>query len=109
MSDYYIQLSVQILRICEKRREYNGGMMKIEEVMRIYNANYPSNQISFQDVIQSVNTIAKLGTGCSIVNNKYISTVPFELSNDQLLLLKYAEGVVSKVDWSERIREQSDR
>lgn len=97
-SDFYNQLSVQILRICEKQREYNGGLMKVDEIVTIFNRSYPGNQITREDVFKSVDTLSKLGTGCKIVNNQYVSTVPFDLSQDQVILIKMAEnaGYVSK-------------
>jgi len=45
-SDFYNQISVQILRICEKQREFNGGLMKIDELVKIFNSNYPKNPIT---------------------------------------------------------------
>ncbi len=97
-SDFYNQLSVQILRICEKQRELNGGLMKIDELVKIFNANYPNNQITKEDVFKSVESLSKLGTGCKVINGMYISTVPFELSQDQMILMRLAEqtGYVSK-------------
>jgi ESCRT-II complex subunit VPS22 len=96
-SDFYNQLSVQILRICEKQREYNGGLMRVDDLIKIFNTIYPSNQITRDDVFKSVETLTKLGTGCKVINETYISTVPFELSQDQMLLMKFAEqpGFVS--------------
>lgn len=97
-SDFYNQLSVQILRICEKQRELNGGLMRIDELVKIFNSNYPGNQITKEDVFKSVESLSKLGTGCKVVNNIYISTVPFELSQDQMVLIRLAEqkGFVNK-------------
>jgi len=48
-------------------------------------------------VFKAVGKISVLGTGCAILNKEYISTVPFELSSDQILLIKMAEksGYVS--------------
>lgn len=91
LGDFYNQLSVQILRICEKQRELNGGLMKIDELVKIFNLNYPKNQITKEDVFKSVNNLSKLGTGCKVINSVYISTVPFELSQDQIILMKFAE------------------
>lgn len=102
LGDFYNQISVQILRICEKQREFNGGLMKVDELVKIFNSNYPKNQITCDDVFKSVNTLSKLGTGCKIVNNTYISTVPFELSNDQMLLIGFADKVCINtltIDW----------
>lgn len=96
-SDFYNQLSVQVLRICEKQREYNGGLMRVDDLIRIFNTSYPTNQITREDVFKSVETLSKLGTGCKVVNGSYISTVPFELSQDQMMLIRLAEqsGYVS--------------
>jgi hypothetical protein len=92
LGDFYNQISVQILRICEKQRELNGGLMRIDELVKIFNANYPKNQIEKDDVVKAVNSLHRLGTGCSLVG-EFISTVPFELSNDQMLLISFAEKV----------------
>lgn len=91
-SDFYNQLSVQILRICEKQRELNGGLMRIDELVKIFNMSYPNNQITKEDVFKSVESLSKLGTGCKVINGVYISTVPFELSQDQMILMKLAEA-----------------
>ena len=56
--------------------------MKIDELIKIYNANYPKNHIDRDDVLKAVSSLSKLGTGCKIVAERYISTVPFELSSD---------------------------
>ena len=41
--------------------------------------------------MKAVQNIEVLGNGCKIVDNTYVSTVPFELSNDQVFLMKLAE------------------
>lgn len=92
LGDFYNQISIQILRICEKTKDINGGLLKIEDLISIFNRTYPSNQIDKNDVIKAVQNIEQLGNGCKIVDNNYISTVPFELSNDQVSLMKMAEG-----------------
>lgn len=91
LGDFYNQISIQILRICEKTKDLNGGLMKIKELVKIFNRTYPSNQIDANDVIKAVGNIEKLGNGCKIIKGGYISTVPFELSNDQVLLMGMAE------------------
>lgn len=97
LGDFYNQISIQILRICEKTKDLNGGLMKINELVSIFNRTYPNNQIDASDVIKAVENIEKLGNGCKIIKGGYISTVPFELSNDQVLLMGMSEttGYVS--------------
>jgi len=46
LGDFYNQITIQILRICEKSKSINGGLMKIEELLQIFNRTYPSNQIT---------------------------------------------------------------
>jgi len=98
LGDFYNQISIQILRICEKTKDLNGGLLKIDELISIFNRTYPNNQIDRNDVIKAVENVEKLGNGCKIIDNKYISTVPFELSNDQIFLMKMSErtGYVSE-------------
>ena len=92
LGDFYNQISIQILRICEKTKDLNGGLLKISDLVTIFNRSYPSNQIDYNDVLKAVDNVEKLGTGCRIIDGKYISTVPFELSGDQVALMKMAEG-----------------
>ncbi len=107
LGDFYNQISIQILRICEKTKEYNGGLIKIDDLIQIFNRTYPSNQIDKSDVQKALNNISMLGNGCKIVDGTYISTVPFELSNDQVSLMKMAaqsgfvsENVAKNAGWT---------
>lgn len=43
LGDFYNQISIQILRICEKTKELNGGLLKIDDLLTIFNRTYPSN------------------------------------------------------------------
>jgi len=43
LGEFYNQISIQILRICEKTKELNGGLLKIEDLLTIFNKTYPSN------------------------------------------------------------------
>lgn len=97
LGDFYNQISIQILRICEKTKDLNGGLLKIDDLLNIFNRTYPKNQIDRKDVFKAVENIEKLGSGCKIIDGTYISTVPFELSNDQISLMKMAKrsGYVS--------------
>jgi len=58
--------------------------------------------------VKAVQNIEVLGSGCKILDNTYVSTVPFELSNDQVFLMKlseqngYVDAKVSKQSgWAE--------
>jgi ESCRT-II complex subunit VPS22 len=89
--DYYNEVAVQILRLCEKTKSTNGGLIKIKELVSIYNRTYPQNCITSDDVIKCLAKIKDLGTGCQIVRGNFISTVPFELNEDNEKLIELAE------------------
>ena len=46
LGDFYNQISVQILRICEKTKDLNGGLMKISDLISLFNSTYPNNHIT---------------------------------------------------------------
>ena len=54
LGDFYNQISIQILRICEKTKDTNGGLIKIDDLLLIFNKTYPGNQIDRNDVIKAV-------------------------------------------------------
>ena len=89
--DYYNEVAVQILRLCEKTKSTNGGLIKIADLVKIYNRTYPKNQIEQEDVVKAQEKIKNLGTGCQIIRNTFISTVPFELNPDTEKLIEIAE------------------
>ena len=68
--------------------------MKISDLARIYQAEN-HKQISKEDVIKALNTMRQLGTGVCLMNNQYLCTVPFALSNDVGEMLSLAEKVKS--------------
>ena len=37
LGDFYNQISIQILRICEKTKDTNGGLIKIDDLLLIFN------------------------------------------------------------------------
>ena len=96
--DYYNEVAVQILRLCEKTKSTNGGLIKISELVNIYNRTYPQNTIAHEDILKALEKIKNLGHGCQIVKKNFICTVPFEQNNDSEKLIELAEknGYVSK-------------
>jgi len=53
-------------------------------------------------VVQALQTIHKLGTGVTIMNEQYLCTVPFAMSNDVADLLEIAETVKSTFQFSNK-------
>ncbi|KRW99382.1 hypothetical protein PPERSA_02494 [Pseudocohnilembus persalinus] len=92
---FYLELSTKILDICAKRRKENGGMMKIEDIIKEFHIRH-KEQINKYDVLKAIETVKELG-GVSIVNQEYVCTVPVEFSSDVSDLTEMAEqnGFVS--------------
>ena len=61
--------------------------------------------------MEAAKTVHCLGTGCSIVNENYISTVPFALSSDITAIMKIAEpkGFTSQREITSKTNWPSDR
>eukprot|EP01017_Pseudomicrothorax_dubius_P005086 TRINITY_DN1119_c0_g1_i7.p1 TRINITY_DN1119_c0_g1~~TRINITY_DN1119_c0_g1_i7.p1 ORF type:complete len:203 (-),score=39.50 TRINITY_DN1119_c0_g1_i7:147-755(-) len=108
--EFYNQLAQKVLDICNKHRSVNGGIMKITDIITYYNRNN-REPISKYDVTAALQTMNKLGTGCSILRNEYVCTVPFSLSDDSQELMNVAEevGYVSARVMQEKRRWEVDR
>ena len=91
-------LGIKVLKLCEKYKGVNGGIMAIEDIVKINNKIKYNDKISKDDVINAMKHFSVLGTGCTVVDNQFISTSPFPLSKDsvQLLGMFKEEGVVNE-------------
>ena len=65
--------------------------MSIDEIITINNGNKYNSKINMKDVLNAIKHMEILGTGCKIIDDKYISTSPFALSEDISVLLKVNE------------------
>ncbi len=86
-SDFYTRLGVKILKICEKYKKINGGIISFEDIIKINNKYKKNSKINIIDVESSLKNLQILGAGIQIINSNYISTSPFSLSQDVNLIL----------------------
>ncbi|KAF9586365.1 hypothetical protein BGW38_006281 [Lunasporangiospora selenospora] len=120
MGDFYYELGIQIIDVCLSTRPLNGGLMELSEVKRkvermrgvretsnksreakskwtISLSKDTSMEISEDDLLRSVKTLAPLGSGFQILqigDKKMVSSVPRELNRDQSVIL----GLVQKTN-----------
>ena len=87
-SDFYSRLGVKILKICEKYKPFNGGVMAIEDIVAINNKNKFNDKIERDDVIAAMKSLEILGTGCTVINKQFISTSPFPFNEDSQKLFE---------------------
>ncbi|KAK1232026.1 ESCRT II complex subunit Dot2 [Marasmius sp. AFHP31] len=93
--DWQYELGVQIVDICVSTRERNGGMIAMDEVIRLVVKlrGLSDGGITEDDVIQSIKTLEPLGAGYQVVDvggKKMIRSVPKELDTDQVTVLTLA-------------------
>ncbi|CAD8066831.1 unnamed protein product [Paramecium sonneborni] len=86
--DFYNELAMRILDICAKKYSIYGGITKITDIIDEFRRVYEM-KVSKSDIERAINTVSSLG-GCHI-HNKYVYTVPLEMSPDFNLLLEVAE------------------
>jgi hypothetical protein len=87
-SDFYSRLGIKVLKICEKYKPLNGGVMAIADIVAINNQSKFNDKITADDVIAAMKSLELLGTGCQLINKQYISTSPFPISEDSQKLLQ---------------------
>lgn len=122
MGDWQHELGVQIVDVCVSTRDRNGGMIEMEELVRLLSklrgvdpssANSKSNSkagpgtgaITEEDVVRSIKTLAPLGAGYEVVEigqRKLVRSVVKELDADQAKVLEIAASSGGRV-WDEMV------
>jgi ESCRT-II complex subunit VPS22 len=111
MGDWQYELGVQIIDICVGTRDRNGGMIDMDELVRLLNKlrNIPtqdsksqSNEgaVTEEDVLRSIKTLKPLGTGYEVIqvgSKKMVRSVTKELDQDQAKVLEIAASTGGKV------------
>lgn len=105
--DFYNELAIKVYRICISTRNVNGGMMKVSEVINIYNKKN-EEKVTKDDIKRALQTLNSLGTGC-FIKGEYIVSVPLEINNDATDLINLGDqhGYVSapllqqKMNWNQ--------
>ena len=123
MGDWQYELGVQIVDICVGKRDQNGGMIEMDELVRLLNklrgipnasdsrAGYTSKElqelgaVTEEDVLRSIKTLKPLGAGYEVIDigsRKMVRSVVKELDLDQATILEIAASVGGKV-WADLI------
>ncbi|KAI9206041.1 EAP30/Vps36 family-domain-containing protein [Polychytrium aggregatum] len=90
--DFYYELGIQIAECCLATREKNGGVIELTELKRLVERTRgkSSQPISEDDILQSIKSMAALGSGFDIVTvggKRVVISVPKELNSDLGTLL----------------------
>ena len=120
LGDWQHELGIQIVDVCVSTRERNGGVIELEELVRMVSKlrGVGSGIITEEDVIRSIKTLEPLGAGYEVIDvengKKMVRSVVKELDEDQAVVLAEAqaeegriveETLVTGRDWTrERVR-----
>eukprot|EP00042_Codosiga_hollandica_P057052 m.836594 g.836594 ORF g.836594 m.836594 type:complete len:250 (-) comp59487_c0_seq7:2361-3110(-) len=102
VSDFYYELSVQVVDVCISTRNRNGGIIEFSDLHRRLQIlrGKKSQQISEDDIERAIDKLKELGNGFDIITigrRKLVRSVPTELNADLQTILSFTEqnGCVS--------------
>ncbi|KAG8818959.1 hypothetical protein FRB91_009915 [Serendipita sp. 411] len=120
IGDWQYELGVQIVDICVGTRDRNGGMIDMQELLRMLNklrnipvsdaTGHASGAVTEDDVLRSIKTLKPLGAGYEVINigsRQMVRSVVKELDTDQAKVLEIAASVGGKV-WAELVAGAAD-
>jgi ESCRT-II complex subunit VPS22 len=123
MGDWQYELGVQIVDICVGTRDQNGGVIYMDDLVRLLNKlrNIPIvdtskgastskdlqdvGAVTEEDVLRSIKTLRPLGAGYEVIHigsRKMVRSVVKELDLDQATILEIAAAVGGKV-WADLV------
>lgn len=97
LGDWQYELGVQIVDVCVSTRERNGGLIEMDELLRLVRKlrGVTSGQVTEDDIVRSIKTLQPLGVGYQVVTladgRKMVRSVVKELDQDQAVVLAIAQ------------------
>ncbi|KAF7304733.1 Vacuolar-sorting protein SNF8 [Mycena kentingensis (nom. inval.)] len=97
LGDWQYELGVQIVDVCVSTRERNGGLIEMDELLRLVRKlrGLSGGQVTEDDIVRSIKTLQPLGVGYQVVTladgRKLVRSVPKELDQDQAVVLAIAQ------------------
>ncbi|KAF8212476.1 EAP30/Vps36 family-domain-containing protein [Mycena galopus ATCC 62051] len=97
LGDWQYELGVQIVDVCVSTRDINGGLIEMEELLRLVTKlrGVSGGEITEDDVVRSIKTLQPLGVGYQVVSladgRRMVRSVVKELDEDQAVVLAIAQ------------------
>lgn len=97
LGDWQYELGVQIVDVCVSKRERNGGLIEMEELIRLVTKlrGVAGGSITGDDIVRSIKTLKPLGAGYEVIDvgggKKMVRSVVKELDEDQAIVLAVAQ------------------
>lgn len=106
IGEFYYELAVKVAEVCMASRSRNGGIMSIAEVQSILmkrgtkfcfsDSQKKGSKYSKDDIVTAIGKLSKLGSGFRTVkigNSMMVISVPTELDNDHMEVIKIAQDI----------------
>lgn len=111
LGDWQYELGVQIVDVCVSTRERNGGMIEMNELVRLVSKlrGVGGGAIDEDDVMRSIKTLQPLGAGYQVVEiggRKMVRSVVKELDDDQTVVLAVANDTGGRIVEGDLIRQK---
>lgn len=93
VGNYYFELSVSIIQICMQTKSQNGGMLRLDELLKLIRLKSAYKQVTKDDVKKSLQKLSILGNGIKIIqihSIEFVLSVPLELNKDHECLIEIA-------------------
>jgi ESCRT-II complex subunit VPS22 len=96
LGDWYYELGVQIVDVCVSTRQRNGGLIEMNELLRLVSKlrAVDSGEITEEDIVRSIKTLESLGAGYEVIGiegKKMVRSVVRQLDEDQSVVLAIAQ------------------
>jgi ESCRT-II complex subunit VPS22 len=97
VSDFYYELAVQIIEICNSMQERTGGLIYLDQVLEKIKRvrNRFVNEVSLDDCRRAIKKLDVFGNAFTLIpmgNGRYvIQSLPDGMNNDHSQVLKLAE------------------
>jgi ESCRT-II complex subunit VPS22 len=96
VGDFYHELAVKIIDICDPLKRIHGPLIQIDLVLAAVITTYGSPpKLCRRDIDRALKALKKIGYGYSVVKlggEVFVKTVSFECDGDGLALMNLAEG-----------------
>nr|GAT61254.1 predicted protein [Mycena chlorophos] len=98
LGDWQYELGVQIVDVCVSTRDRNGGLIEMDELLRLVRklrGVAGGAQVTEDDIVRSIKTLQPLRVGYQLIvladGRKLVRSVPKELDQDQAVVIAIAQ------------------
>lgn len=97
LGDWQYELGIQIIDVCVSTRPYNGGLIRLDDLIRAVMHSRGKKQgeegeITEEDIVRSIAVLKPLGSGYEVIDvagTKMVRSVPRELDTDTSIVLGF--------------------